>query len=274
MRPSTSRFWRDPALPFIEARDVVDGRAISHGLHAHDTFSIGAITGGTSTYLNGATTRRVAEGDVVLMNPGEVHACNPIDDLPWAYRMVFVDAGWLAALQREVGSGDGERLWPLAQPYCADARLFVGLNELYETLVDAALAVDAKQAAARAFFLDVLDIVGTRPATAEAVEPVTRAAAYMRAEYARPLKLAEVCAAVQLSPSYLIRAFKQRFGMTPHAYLMDCRLRAARAALRQGQDIAEAALSAGFADQAHLQRMFKRQLAATPGHYRGQPVTR
>ena len=39
--------------------------------------------------------------------------------------------------------------------------------------------------------------------------------------------------------------------------------------LRRGHAIAEVALDAGFADQAHFQRTFKQLLAATPGHYRG-----
>jgi len=274
MRPCTSRFWRDPALPFIEARDVVDGRAISHGLHAHDTFSVGAITGGTSTYLNGTHVRRVGQGDLVLMNPGEVHACNPVDDRPWAYRMVFVDAVWLAALQGAGGLGDGMVLQPLAQQYSHDPRLFEGLDGLCELLLNATVSAQAKEAAAREWFLELMRVVGTRPLQPCVADPLARAAAFIRDECTRPLKLEEICATVQLSPSYLIRAFKQRYSMTPHAWLMDCRLQAARACLRQGGDIAEAAQLAGFADQAHLQRLFKRQLAATPGHYRGQPATR
>ncbi|EIK94086.1 AraC family transcriptional regulator [Pseudomonas sp. M47T1] len=269
-----SQFWRDPALPFIEARNVLDGRSISHGLHSHSTFSIGAITGGHSTYINGVHQRPVRQGDLVLMNPGEVHACNPVQDQPWAYRMLYIDAQWLAALQVRTGTGDGHRLWPLAQQYNADSLLFQGLNELYETLVDHDLSVAQKTQSTNAFCAAMLTTVGTRPAPPALTEPVVRAADFIRAECARTLKLDEICAAAGLSSSYLIRAFKQRYGMTPHAFLIDCRLQAAREKLRQGHDIAEAALAAGFADQAHLQRVFKRQLAATPGHYRAQPATR
>lgn len=57
--------------------------------------------------------------------------------------------------------------------------------------------------------------------------------------------------------------------MTPHAYLTNRRVQFAREQLRRGVPIAEVALAAGFADQAHLQRAFKQLLAATPGHYRG-----
>ncbi|MNY72070.1 Virulence regulon transcriptional activator VirF [compost metagenome] len=72
-----------------------------------------------------------------------------------------------------------------------------------------------------------------------------------------------------MSPSYLIRAFKQHYGMTPHAFLVNRRIQFAQDRLRSGQLIADVALEAGFADQAHFQRAFKQHLAATPGQYRG-----
>jgi AraC-like DNA-binding protein len=83
------------------------------------------------------------------------------------------------------------------------------------------------------------------------------------------LKLEDICEAAQLSPSYLIRAFKQHYGMTPHAFLINRRIQFAQDQLRNGKQIADVALQAGFADQAHFQRAFKQHLAATPGQYRG-----
>ncbi len=86
-----SRFWRDPALPFVEARRVGDGRQVCYAPHAHESFSIGVITGGRSTYVTGGTCLPVAAGSTVLMNPGVVHSCNPIHGEPWSYLMLFVD---------------------------------------------------------------------------------------------------------------------------------------------------------------------------------------
>jgi AraC-like DNA-binding protein len=84
----------------------------------------------------------------------------------------------------------------------------------------------------------------------------------------RPLKLQDISSAADLSVSYLIRAFKDEYGMTPHAYLTNCRVEFSRARLRKGVPIADVAFEAGFADQAHLQRTFKRVVAATPAQYR------
>jgi AraC-like DNA-binding protein len=57
--------------------------------------------------------------------------------------------------------------------------------------------------------------------------------------------------------------------MTPHAYLVNCRIEYSRAQLKRGRAIADVALEAGFADQAHLQRVFRQFTAATPRQYRG-----
>ncbi len=84
------------------------------------------------------------------------------------------------------------------------------------------------------------------------------------------LKLEDICEAAQLSPSYLIRAFKQHYGMTPHAFLVNRRIQFAQDQLRSGKQIADVALQAGFADQAHFQRAFKQHLAATPGSIAGE----
>ena len=55
--------------------------------------------------------------------------------------------------------------------------------------------------------------------------------------------------------------------MTPHAYLVQRRLAVARGLLDAGTGIADAAAAAGFADQAHLTRLFRRSLGFTPAVY-------
>ena len=55
MSEKTPQFWRDPQLPFVEARAIADGRQVCYSLHSHEFFSIGAITGGLdfSNYFTG-----------------------------------------------------------------------------------------------------------------------------------------------------------------------------------------------------------------------------
>ncbi|KQW87968.1 AraC family transcriptional regulator [Massilia sp. Root418] len=262
-------FWRDAALPFIEARSIRDGRSLCYARHTHATFSIGAITGGVSTYWNRRSKETVGAGSVVIINPEDAHACNPAAGQPWSYRMFYVDVAWLTALQHELGFSRNADF--RAFSVTSSTALFAGLNRLYDTLTSAHADALQKQSAALGFFLDMQQTLDPAPAVlAGANGKLQRAAEFISDNCTRLLSLDDICAAAGLSPSYLIRAFKERFGMTPHAYLVNRRVQYGQARLKRGAAIADAAIESGFADQSHFQRAFKQLLAATPGQYRGR----
>ncbi|MEM5297068.1 AraC family transcriptional regulator [Burkholderia sp. JPY481] len=265
------RFWRSDALPFIEARSIDDGRKVCYAKHSHETFSIGAVTGGRSVYLNRHAREWIGAGAVVLMNPDDVHACNPVAGERWSYRMLHVDVAWFAKLQHELGFNENHAFRAFSQIMTLDAALFDGLNRLSAILTGNHDDIDTlrKESAAITFFSNVQQTLNpaSLPERAASVQ-LARAAEYIAENCTRALKLDDVCAAAGLSASHLIRAFKLRYGMTPHAYLINRRIQYSRAQLRRGAPIADVALDAGFADQAHLQRTFKRLVAATPGQYR------
>ena len=72
---------------------------------------------------------------------------------------------------------------------------------------------------------------------------------------------------VGVSRFNLIRSFNKALGLSPHAYLLQQRLHLARRLLLQGHKPVDAALQAGFADQSHMTRLFRRQYGITPGLY-------
>ncbi|QJI29379.1 AraC family transcriptional regulator [Pseudomonas sp. ADAK18] len=262
-------FWRDDTLPFIEARTIADGRKVSYTRHSHEHFSIGAITAGRSLYLYGQDTFQISAGTVVLMNPGDVHACNPLYDQPWSYHMLYIDTPWLIDLQHQLGFSTDLGFRPFTTPHTRDSVLYAGLVELYQLLVEEQAEHLQKQSAIVSFFTEVQQRLNpAQTVVREVNHKLERAAEYIREHCTEALKLEDICLAAELSPSYLIRAFKQYYGMTPHAYLVNRRIQFARTQLRSGQLIADVALAAGFADQAHFQRTFKQHFAATPGQYR------
>jgi AraC-like DNA-binding protein len=262
-------FWRDAQLPFIEARSIADGRRVCYSRHSHEVFSIGAITAGQSTYLHEKTTQTIATGTVVVMNPGEVHACNPIDDQPWSYLMLYVNAQWLGALQRDCGVNNGGMFRGYPATHSRDPQLFKGLLDLHRRLMDSELDTLAKQEAAVGFFSLVEQRLGGSGLTPRPANPkVERAARYIDAHYLQPIRLEDLCAVANLSEAYLIRAFEQHYHMTPHAWLVNRRIQHGQAQLRGGEPIADIAQQSGFADQAHFQRAFKKHLAVTPGQYK------
>ncbi|GFE97868.1 hypothetical protein DmGdi_29410 [Gluconobacter sp. Gdi] len=81
------------------------------------------------------------------------------------------------------------------------------------------------------------------------------------------LEVARLAAELELSVGFLVRAFRQSLGVTPHRYLMERRLARARELLDARCPIADTATECGFADQAHLTRYMKRSVGVTPAFY-------
>ena len=89
----------------------------------------------------------------------------------------------------------------------------------------------------------------------------------MQAHFARDLSINELAACAGLSPFHFVRCFRRATGLPPHAWLTQLRLDHARALLGRGRSPADAAVAAGFYDQSHLIRHFKRTYGITPGQY-------
>ena len=66
----------------------------------------------------------------------------------------------------------------------------------------------------------------------------------------------------------LARQFRSVFGVSPHRFLTLRRLDVAKRSILGGRSLAEAALSAGFADQSHMTRRFRQAYGLSPGRWR------
>ena len=84
------------------------------------------------------------------------------------------------------------------------------------------------------------------------------------------LKWDDIATAVGLDPFTFGRGFKQAAGITPHQYIIRCRLRRAMRLLARGElTLADIAIEVGFSCQSHLTNQFRKHLGTTPGAFRG-----
>lgn len=91
---------------------------------------------------------------------------------------------------------------------------------------------------------------------------------------ADPPSLEALATGLGTSPFALLRAFRDTYGMPPHTWLTDARVRRARHLLDAGTAIAEVAGLVGFTDQSHLTRHFTRIVGVPPGAYRKERTPR
>jgi AraC family transcriptional regulator len=83
------------------------------------------------------------------------------------------------------------------------------------------------------------------------------------------LTLAELAGVACISLTYFAGLFKQSMGITPHQYVMRCRVKKAKVLLQQGElTLVEVCQQVGFQNQSHFTRVFKRYAGVTPKVYR------
>jgi AraC family transcriptional regulator len=96
-----------------------------------------------------------------------------------------------------------------------------------------------------------------------------RVLGYIDASLNREIRLEELAAQACLSPFHFSRLFREATGLSPHRYVIDRRVQAARQELaRRNLSLAEIALEFGFGSQANFTRVFRKATRLTPGQYR------
>jgi len=92
---------------------------------------------------------------------------------------------------------------------------------------------------------------------------------YIAAHLEENIGIEALAAIVGLSMFHFARAFKQSEGVTPHRFLMQCRIKRAQELLA-GTDmpLSEVALASGFSDQSHCSRRFREFVGITPSRFR------
>ena len=268
---SAVEFWRDPSLPFFEGRRAV-GSVSCYTPHTHPTFSIGIVDAGTSTFSLPDRETPIQPGDVVLIAANEVHSCNPAQRESWSYRMFHIDQQWLCTLLDEAGLSPRTALVSqvLRSPHAR--ALMDDISDAMRNGEDAlqkeTVLVDALCELFAAFCTSSSNEVSDAHTDA-AVEDSDLQPAHDHLQHHCCDKIAlDTLAQLAGTGRYqLIRQFRRRYGMTPHALQLDMRINLARDFLRRGASLADVAYRTGFADQSHFHRAFKARVAATPAQY-------
>jgi AraC-like DNA-binding protein len=250
-------------VPGIEPMTLVSNHHFPR--HSHDQYGVGVIAFGAQRSWSGVGLVSASAGDVIMVNPGEMHDGVPLDSNPRRWRMIYIDPVVVAREVEEETVGPVEIVRPVVRdPLLAGhfARLFACLTAPRsdrlaeeENLLCSLMHILRRYAVARPLSN------GPSPCVAKAIQRLDSAPE-------TSVSLAELAALSGVSRFQLLRGFTHEVGITPHAYLIQRRVRLARQLLASSQTPVQAALQAGFADQSHMTRAFVRQLGITPSRYR------
>jgi AraC-like DNA-binding protein len=235
--------------------------------HRHDTYAIGITTAGAQTFRYRGVRHICLPGQLHVLHPDEAHDGAAATDGGFGYRILYMPT---ELVREALASG--------ALPFVADpvqplgpaaARIASLLSDIDDPINDLSCA---EIAVAVADGLVALSGRRERRPAAIDVQGVELARDYLAA-HAREQTSASVLEGIAGTDRFTIaRHFRWAFGTSPDRYRTLRRVALARAAIEGGRSLAEAASEAGFADQSHMTRQFKRTYGLTPGRWRA--VTR
>lgn len=264
----TARHWRHPGLPGV---DLLRARYVSHRYtrHSHPGYAIALIRSGVEEWWYRGGLERAGPGGIGIVNADTVHTGHAGVPQGWAYRVLYPTVPVVRSVADELGLPPGTPWFP--EPVIDDPAAAAALLAAHRAGEDG----DALAATSLTRLLLARLLTGyatRRPSAPRQVRTGARLADRAREvlldRLTEPPGLEELAAHLGAAPFPLLRAFRSRYGMPPHTWLTQQRVTRARGLLDAGVSPAEAAVSVGFVDQAHLSRHFRRVLGVPPGAYR------
>jgi AraC-like DNA-binding protein len=267
--PPGSHYWRAAALGV----ECLRARFTTHryARHWHEEYAIGVVVDGAEQYAcNGRLWHVAPLRTIIAINPGEVHDGSSAAYDGWTYRMAYPAAGVLETLGEELA---GRPVRPTLRRSAIDdpelARRFVRCHEALEKSTAAPEGEDVLLLWLASLLERHAELRVIAAAPLDAVDPrLKRVRELIDAEPASYLPLARLSGEAGVGRYHLVRSFARAFGMTPHAWQIQCRLVRARRLIDEGHALADAAVLAGFCDQSHLTNRFRLAYGITPGEYR------
>ncbi|WP_309062721.1 AraC family transcriptional regulator [Streptomyces sp.] len=261
-----ARHWRYAELPGV---DLLRARYIRKTFvrHTHEHFVIAAIADGVEVFHHGGGDRYAGAGALALVNPDTPHTGRAGVPEGWRYGAVYPSPEVVAAIAAETTTLRGTP--GFVSPVLDDPYSVHLVHQVLRATDEGnALAADTllRVAVTRLLRLNGGSLPRREVRTAGA-RIAARARALLEERMAAPPTLEQLAGELGTGPFALLRAFRDTYGMPPHTWLTDARVRRARRLLDAGTAPSEAAVAVGFTDQPHLNRHFARIVGVPPGAY-------
>lgn len=223
--------------------------------HFHDHFVVGCLLSGARIYRCNGSLYRLAPGQIIFINPGDVHQC----------ASAGLDSSWLAvhmplqSLKCLVPDSETAHSLRLPTRPFMDTHIFYSLLDLarkrggiYATRL---LKLICKK------FLPVGDHILKR---AKPDLPQWNSMRTQILDAGRNMNLDEMSAQMNMNKFAFAKKFREMAGISPYRFQQIYRLNLARAEI-MNTSIGKCAQQLGFYDQSHLNRQFRENFGFTPG---------
>lgn len=253
MEPS---FLNDTAF-----ENIADSTSI-FSYHFHDTYTIGITHHGMFTSHYEHKIIRAYERTARIINPGEIHGG---DSCAWQYNNFYPSTELLSNLYEQMY---GEKKMPIFEKHIVeDDELFRRLATFFQAVYSNAepLFLESKLIDALSYLIaHYTHKAALYPFTCKDPKGMSIAVEYIHDNIASDISLDALAGAANVSKYHFLRLFKNHTGLTPHQYIIAERICKAKNLVLEGESLSLAALQAGFSDQSHFIRSFRKIYGYSP----------
>jgi AraC-like DNA-binding protein len=253
------RAWRPGIGGVVE---VLHAYFPSHAYpsHTHDAWTVLIVDEGAVQYDLDHREHGLAQAQVSLLPPNVPHDGRSVRPEGFRKRVLYLEPDRL---------GDGLVGAAVDQPELVDPLLRRRIHQLHGVLADRREELEAQS---RLTLIEErleqhLRKRVTDPTDQRDGGVASRLREVLDGHLPTGITLDEASKLVHAHPAHLVRAFSREYGMPPHRYLTGRRVDLARRYLLEGRPAAEVALLAGFYDQSHLNRHFRKMLGVSPSRF-------
>ena len=264
VRSINQHYWRDKSMSHLEIR-TTHGSLQSYKAHSHSQLSVGVIESGKTRLSMKGREVLLQEGDIIIIEPGVVHSCNPVEGQPRSYHMLYIDANWCRKMFSALYTCQVEQL-ACDRNIISKQKLFKELSLFIKRLKDNGVSEHASRFDSLLF--NMLSMYCSPYQSERQVHDLAyQTKRCLLGDLVTPPSLEELAQKFVCSKESIIRAFKRQYAITPKSFLNNSRLEKSKFLLKMGMKIVDVATEVGFFDQSQFHRAFVNYTASTPRQY-------
>lgn len=264
--------YKFPPLPGIKALSCSSDFVFDNHIHSGHVLWLNSEGGEKFKVLG--TTSVLQPGSISIIEPGVVHSNHPLAKSKRHLRSLYLENDFFLYLEKLL-TGSSSQKYTLPTKVLKNSSHWQDALGLHEAIITGKSRLFIEELCI-SLFTQISDLHFGSPATngstTKGDNRIYTIIDYMRAHIGEEISLKTLAEIARCTSYHIIRLFKETVGMSPHAYLLQLRLEKAQKLIDEGKTITDAALEAGFSDQSHLTRRFKKRFGITPGIYGTQQL--
>ncbi len=251
-----------PSLLNDVAFENIASSTSTFSCHFHDTYTIGLTHDGIFHSLHEHKITKAYQHSTRIINPNEIHGG---DSHAWHYTNFYPSVELLSSLYEQMY---GEKKMPIFETHIIeDDELYKRLLAFFRTVYtnEEPILIESKLIDALSYLIaHYAQKATTYPFTCKDSNGINVAVEYICDNIESDMTLDALASTASVSKYHFLRLFKNHTGLTPHQYILAQRICKAKTLILKGESLSLAGLHAGFNDQSHFIRSFRKVYGYSP----------